>query len=339
MIAVLAVFRAPLKEFILGRAKTPSAGVRPQQAAKGKETPRRDLPMAKTREAPPAKKDIVKKTSAEKPPVKPVKKITVEKKPAPLAPAKTVAATAPVKKAVASLPVAATPVKTKTSGPVLAFVIDDVGNTLADRGLLQDLGRNVTYAILPELPHSRDFAAMSRRTGAEVILHLPMEAIKGPIDDPGKIGPDMPREEVIRTLQADIACVPYIAGVNNHKGSLATSDSELMTTVLSYLKGRGLFFLDSFTSPGSIACDICRKTGMPVLKRDIFLDNSSDPAEIKAQINRLLRVAQKKGYAIAIGHYRPNTLRVLREMIPKLRSEGYQLMSLSQLIKWKQGTR
>lgn len=339
-IAVLAVFRVPIKEFLLERAKTPPAAARQEQPGQKTQPPKRIPPVAKTAESmPPAKKDIVKKPAPEKPSVKAVKKSSAGKKLASATPAKTVSSVTPAKKAVASLPVPAAPVRPGAAGPILVFVIDDVGNTLTDRSLLAELGRNVTYAILPELPHSRDFAEMSRKTGAEVILHLPMEAINGPIDDPGKISPSMSKDDIMRTLKADIACVPYIAGVNNHKGSLATADSEIMTMVLSCLKERGLFFLDSFTSPGSVACDICRKTGMPVLRRDIFLDNSSDPVEIKAQIDRLLRVAQKKGYAIAIGHYRPNTLRVLVETLPKLISDGYQIRSLSQLIEWKQDSR
>ncbi len=216
--------------------------------------------------------------------------------------------------------------------PKLAFVIDDMGNTMNDRQLLRDLGNSVTYAVLPLLPYSRFFGLLSGETGAEVILHLPLESVKGTIPGPGLITNRMPASQIMDVLNRSLASVPRQIGVNNHMGSAGTNDPRLMRLILEELKHRRLFFLDSMTTPRSVAYGTAKKLGVPALKRDVFLDNIDSPASIRAQITAMTEMARKKGYAVAIGHYRYNTLSVLKEEISRLRAAGFQIVSLSTLI-------
>ena len=64
-----------------------------------------------------------------------------------------------------------------------------------------------------------------------------------------------------------------------------------------------------------------------------FLDNMDDADSIRTQLGQVRSRARKNGYAVAIGHYRKITLGVLAEEIPKLKQEGFQLLSLSELIE------
>ena len=236
----------------------------------------------------------------------------------------------------APIPIPAKPIKSitlsKKEGPYLVFVLDDVGNTKKDKQLLMDLGNNITYAILPFLPHSSYFADLSKRTKAEVLLHLPIESKRGNEKDPGKISPEMSRDQILNQLNKNFASVPFCVGANNHKGSLGTSDIRLMRIVLSEIKRRGLFFLDSYTTKDSVVSSISKQLGLPVLKRDTFLDNEDSPNKIDIQISKLSKSAREKGYAIGIGHYRYNTLKVLNKRIPLLKNQGYTIISLKQLI-------
>lgn len=216
--------------------------------------------------------------------------------------------------------------------PGLIFVIDDIGHTRQEESLLFNLGPDVTYAILPFLKHSRYFGEQSHRMGAEVILHLPLESSAGTIPGPGLINSQMPKAHVVDLLSRNLASVPYHIGVNNHMGSGGTSNPELMRTILGELKRRGLFFLDSGTTLKSVAPGIGYELGIPVLRRDVFLDNVDSKEAVRQKVRELADVASKKGYAIGIGHYRHNTLSVLNEEIPKLKQAGYQIFSLSDLV-------
>jgi polysaccharide deacetylase 2 family uncharacterized protein YibQ len=218
-------------------------------------------------------------------------------------------------------------------GPRLTFVIDDIGNQRRYENLLAQLNDSVTYAILPGLPYSGHFARAGRRQGAEIILHLPLEALDGRYPGPGTIRSDMSRQEIITMLDRNLADVPYHVGVNNHMGSRGTSDPRLMQILLGEFQKRGLFFLDSYTTAESVIPDITKQLGMPFLRRSVFLDNEDSPELIRERVRELAQSAGASGYAIGIGHYRENTLRVLLEEIPKLRREGFQIVTLAELVR------
>ena len=133
-----------------------------------------------------------------------------------------------------------------TSQPKVTFVIDDIGYHLRDRDRLTALSDKVTYAILPLLPYSRYFGNLSRTTGAEIILHLPLDTLQDKVPGRGLIVDTMTNEAILDMLARDLDSVPNHVGVNNHMGSRGTASREMMTIILKELKRRGLFFLDSY---------------------------------------------------------------------------------------------
>ncbi len=132
-------------------------------------------------------------------------------------------------------------------------------------------------------------------------------------------------------VQRDLATVPHHIGVNNHMGSKGTANAELMRIILSEIKMRRLFFLDSQTTPDSKVPEVAEQLGTPYLTRDIFLDNVDDAEAIRRQVDKVRSIAARQGHAVAIGHFRPSTLKVLGEEIPKLESEGFEVVKLSEL--------
>lgn len=216
----------------------------------------------------------------------------------------------------------------------IVFVIDDIGYHLQEEVRLTKLGDKVTYAILPLLPYSKYFGNLSRKTGAEVILHMPLEAMDGTVPGRGLITRAMTPEHVLKMVDTDLSSVPNHSGSNNHMGSLGTSDPALMKIILTDIKRRGLFYLDSYTSSDSVVVPVAQEIGLPVLRRDVFLDNIDAKQAIRDQIKQLKSISRKKGYAIAIGHYRTNTLEVLIQDIPELEREGFEIISLQQLLDY-----
>lgn len=218
--------------------------------------------------------------------------------------------------------------------PKIVIVIDDIGYNLDNLLALENLSDQVTYAILPRLPYSKFFGRLSEKTGAEVLLHLPLESINGYWPGPGLITSQLSADQVLTFLRNDLASVPNHVGVNNHMGSKGTADPALMRIILGEVKKEGLFFLDSHTTSKSVAPAVGREVGIPLLVRDVFLDNIDEPQAIRSQIRLLASKARDKGYAIAIGHYRRITLDVLREEIPKLKQQGFELITLSDLLAY-----
>jgi len=220
--------------------------------------------------------------------------------------------------------------------PKVAIIVDDIGMSKAPVDELLELPAPVTLSVLPGLPYSRYAAEAANKKGWEVMLHLPME----PMESSGYMGVDagedtllvgQPKEAIIAKLNKNLSSVPYIKGVNNHMGSKFMENEELVEVVLEEIKRRGLFFVDSFTSAGSLGYKTALSLGMKTGKRDVFLDNSKDPEYVKSQIEKLIERARKNGYAIGICHPYPVTIEVLTETVPKI-SEQVELVPVSSVL-------
>ncbi len=216
----------------------------------------------------------------------------------------------------------------KGEKPRVVIIVDDLGSNKESVDRLLEIPASISFAVLPNLPYSRYAAQMGYGNGRDVILHLPME----PMDSSGYTGANagdgvllmgVSKSEILSKLDKDLASVPYIKGVNNHMGSKFTEDGELMELVLQEIKSKGLFFVDSRTSPRTTGFDIAKKLGMKAAERDVFLDEGLGGADyIRSQIEKLIAVSKEKGYAIGICHPHPDTLKVLSQMIPDIKKEA-----------------
>ena len=219
--------------------------------------------------------------------------------------------------------------------PKVAIVIDDLGgeNKLSQEFLHLDLP--LTLSILPFTPYSKTIAAEAHRRGKEIILHLPMEPYGYPKIKPGEgaLLQEMDEETLLNQLSKDIEAVPYIKGVSNHMGSRLMEDHEKMRIVFSELKRRGLFFLDSRTTPQTVGLQTAISLGLRATERSLFIDHSPDEEDIQQNLERLTQFSLSTGKAIGIGHPHPSTLRTLKEMIPKMREKGIEIVPLSALME------
>ena len=94
----------------------------------------------------------------------------------------------------------------------------------------------------------------------------------------------------------------------------------------------GLFFVDSYTTPASIALELALESGVPAARRDVFLDPDRNPETLVREFARLKKIAREKGFALGIGHPDPETLKFLELELPKLSDEGCELVSLSSMV-------
>ncbi|MEM8915228.1 MAG: divergent polysaccharide deacetylase family protein, partial [Pseudomonadota bacterium] len=122
-------------------------------------------------------------------------------------------------------------------------------------------------------------------------------------------------------------------GVNNHMGSLFTADEASMRIVLDQINSHGLVFIDSLTTPDSVAREVAVDLGMPYLRRDVFLDHDRNPEAIKKQLDELESVALERGWAVAIGHPYMETIDALAAWLPTLQRKGITLAPVSTLIR------
>jgi polysaccharide deacetylase 2 family uncharacterized protein YibQ len=228
----------------------------------------------------------------------------------------------------ASLPVPRIP-PAQTRRAAVAIVIDDMG---LDRRRSERTIRLPATLSLAYLPYAPDLAAQTnaaRQAGHEVLLHLPMEPLGQHDPGPGALRASLGEAENLRRLRAALAAVPGAVGVNNHMGSRFTEDAAALAPILAEIGARGLYFLDSRTSPRSLAYTTARELGLPTLGRDVFLDDSDAPEAIARQIAAMEARARRTGGVIAIGHPREATLAALEAWLAEARARGFATVPLS----------
>ncbi|HEY2422238.1 MAG TPA: divergent polysaccharide deacetylase family protein [Neobacillus sp.] len=185
-----------------------------------------------------------------------------------------------------------------------AIIIDDFGG---GTGGVRDFLEGeipITVAVMPFTENSKEHAEWAHKNGFEVMIHLPMEPKRGKRSwlGPKPITVDLSLEEVRKRVEEAITSVPYAVGLNNHMGSLAVENEGIVRTIVEVAKERKLFIIDSGTSPGTKFPEIAKELGVPLLKRDVFLDDISSSSHVRKQMIRLARVTEIKGMGIAIGH-------------------------------------
>ena len=218
--------------------------------------------------------------------------------------------------------------------PKIAIIIDDLGYGLYAGRTALALPGAVTYSILPHTPFAGLLAEEAHTLGKEVMLHLPMESVdKTTPPGPGVLTLEMNETALVQTLASNLASVPHATGVNNHMGSLLTSHPQAMQWLMTELRGRGLYFVDSRTTKSTVAEHTASCSAVPNTRRDLFLDNDRRPEAVRTQFHRLLDLARDQGEALAIGHPHPETLGILIEELQRLPQIGVELVQVSELTK------
>lgn len=194
--------------------------------------------------------------------------------------------------------------KSETKEFKAAIIIDDFGGgTGGVRDFLEgDIP--ITAAVMPFSDNSREHAEWAHKNGFEVMIHLPMEPKRGKRSwlGPKPITVDLSPTEVKQRVNEAIKTVPHAVGLNNHMGSRAVENKEIVRAIVEVAKEKNLYIIDSGTSPKSKFPEIANELGVPLLKRDVFLDDISSSSYVFKQMIRLAKVTEMKGTGIAIGH-------------------------------------
>jgi polysaccharide deacetylase 2 family uncharacterized protein YibQ len=221
------------------------------------------------------------------------------------------------------------------SRPAIALIIDDLGNRRALGARAVSLPGPVACSFFPHSPYTRELAQQAHLLNKEVMLHLPMQATGSYQDayESGELTVDMTNRQYREIFLQDLAAVPYVSGFNNHMGSLLTRHPGNMAWLMQIASKAGkLFFIDSRTTTATVARQLAEEYGLPNSERNVFLDNVQDPAAIRMQFRRLIRIARRDGSALAIGHPYPATMDVLNEELQHLDQQNIRLVPVAELI-------
>jgi polysaccharide deacetylase 2 family uncharacterized protein YibQ len=235
------------------------------------------------------------------------------------------------------LPPARPQTETKRESRKIAVIIDDIGYDLRLAEALAKIDVPVACAVLPNTAHAAAAARLLHRAGKEILLHLPMEPRSYPADNPGSgaLFVNMDDAEIRRQIEADLAAVPHVSGVNNHMGSLFMEDEVRLSFVMNEIARRGLFFVDSRTTPDSKGKEAAARTGIRFAERTLFIDHIPGYATTLSTLTHLPRqMREREQPLLMIGHPHPETVRAIKEAEPIWQAAGVRVIPVSAYLKW-----
>jgi len=220
--------------------------------------------------------------------------------------------------------------------PKIAFIIDDIGAYNIGAYELKQLGIPITASVLPDSPHAAEEAKWLSKYHLKSLIHLPMQPKKDLYSNPDHrqvITMGSTSEEIGELIERARKIVPMAEGINNHQGSLITSDKKMMKRVLSVIRKTGLFFIDSKTDFDSQGWETAKEMGVRTAVRDVFLDHTRTYKHSMFQIRRLVEIAKRTGKGIAIGHPFDTTFAAITDSLEYIRSSGVQVVFARELLE------
>ena len=192
----------------------------------------------------------------------------------------------------------------------LVLIIDDVA-TFEHASMVKSIGLKITPSIFPATKTHPDTPNIAR-TFEFYMIHLPMQAKHFDSPEIGTLTVNESFEsmhEKIKKIRRDFPRAKY---TNNHTGSRFTSDYDAMDKAYRALIEQGFIFVDSKTIAQTAVARAAKKYNQPYISRDIFLDDDPSAAAVRRELVAAVNLAKKRGYAIAIGHPKKNTIAVIK---------------------------
>lgn len=218
----------------------------------------------------------------------------------------------------------------------MAILLDDGGSNLNLVKRFVQLPFPVGIAVLPHLQYSAETAQLAYSYGKVVFLHFPMEPKSYPSTDPGEGAALVSMPELlidgVAKYNFESLGVP-VHGFNNHMGSAFTEDKVKMAQIMAIGAKYTNIFVDSRTTPNSVAYDECVNAGLKCATNKRFIDNDNDVNAIIEKIYEGAELAKKNGEVLLIGHVRKNTLDALEIALPLLNERRITIVPITSVAR------
>ena len=192
----------------------------------------------------------------------------------------------------------------------LVLIIDDVA-TFEHASMIKSLGLKITPSIFPATKTHPDTPNIAR-SFEFYMIHLPMQAKHFDSPEIGTLTINESFESMLEKIKKIRKDFPRAKYTNNHTGSRFTSDYDAMDKAYRALIEQGFIFVDSKTIAQTAVARAAKKYNQPYISRDIFLDDDPSASAVRRELIAAVNLAKKRGYAIAIGHPKKNTIAVIK---------------------------
>jgi len=221
-----------------------------------------------------------------------------------------------------------------SANPKVAIIVDDLGPDLMTYSKIFKIKYPLTLSIMPAMTKTKWVVKNIPTSNFEILIHFPWEAISKKVDNyPIRISSGMKTTKIKKMIKSAVLENPRAVGINNHMGSLISTNKDILDIFMADIKGRDLFFVDSMTVRGSKAALIARKKSIKTISNSFFLDHQNKEKSFRKSFRLMVRKAVKNGSTVAICHAnRSVSVRLLPELM-RIYSKDVDFVFVSTLVK------
>ena len=224
---------------------------------------------------------------------------------------------------------------TKLNTPMVAIVFTNVG---LSRTLTDDVLKLPPLMTVGFSPYANDIGKLAlrgRREGFESVVDLPMQTEDYPFTDPGFFGlmDDLSPDENVNRIHSILYQFPGFVGMLAPVGETMTANKDAVKPYLIELKKRGLLFLYVKTPKNAELEDMARVNQYYALGIDVVVDAEPTKGEISRQLQNLVDIAKKQGFAIGLVHSYPSTTDELSHWSESVQGQGVDLVPVTAIAK------
>jgi uncharacterized protein len=220
----------------------------------------------------------------------------------------------------------------------VAILVTGLGlSQAATLSAISKLPPAVTLSFSPYADDLDQWLLRSRRAGHEVMLGLPLESSRFPIEDPGPMAlqTSFSQEDNLIRLEAIMASFAGYIGFEVIMGSRFTTDEPQMLAMLDALNSRGLMVLDGVWNNRSLLPKLAGDIGLPRTFSEIRLDKISALSAIDTKLEELDSLVATRKQAIATTAISPAIMGRLKTWFQTLPTKNMKLVPVSALVTTK----
>jgi len=214
----------------------------------------------------------------------------------------------------------------------VALVVTDLGlNRAGTIAAIRKLPPEVTLSFSPYAEELDQWMIRARRAGHEVMVGLPMESDRFPIEDPGPLGlmTVLPEDQNMLRLYDVLSLFQGFIGVEVVMGDRYTLDPERLRPILGVLADRGLMILDTGQNDRSALPDVARELRVPFALSDVRIDTVMARSAIDDRLKQLEETARTRRAAIGRTTVNPAIIDRLSSWFVALQINNIRLVPLS----------
>lgn len=223
----------------------------------------------------------------------------------------------------------------KQEKPKVSIIVKGFGTLKSDEmSKWLNLNTEICFSVIPDKDYSVQNMQQILKSNYETLIELPLEPANFPVSFPGRnaIFVQHSQAQIESRLDYFTDQLKGASGITTYMGSLAVTDSRVMTTILNYIKRKEMYFVDDVPINTSIAYSTAQRLLVTSYEKHITLNprhyhNDKNNRKLMADFVRINR----NPTIITLSNADDDNYELLKKLEQVIIEAGYEVVRISEL--------